>query len=641
MCGIAGLIGWSGSANEIAYLKKNIKSSLKHRGPDSSGYYSSIKDKVHFFHTRLSILDLSASGSQPMKSSCGRYIICFNGEIYNHQKLRQNLKKLQININWMSSSDTETLLEYISTLGLEETLKQVRGMFAFSLFDNRTKKIILVRDRFGEKPLYLLNLKDGFFAFSSEISSFESISNYSPVIEEKAVSCFFQRGYIPAPLSIWKNVEKIMPGTYTELSLSRDQKYHITKKETYWSIKDIAIIGQQNPYEGSYEDCKIDLENILLEVLDGQRISDVPLGVFLSGGIDSSIVAAMMQKISSKKIKTFSIGFDEKIYDESKYAEAVANHLNTDHVTLKASPIDAINLINDMPKIYSEPFADSSQIPTTLLSSLVKKYVSVALSGDGGDEIFAGYSRYIFANKSFNYLFKSPFFIRKCLSDSIKLLSPDFLNTFGKTINIKRLGDKVYKASDILLSENLENYYDNLISYWPDSTIYSASNKIKHGFLSELGNIENMMLADQLNYLPNDILVKVDRAAMSVSLETRAPLLDHNLAEFAWSIPLDWKIDKNGGKRILRDILYDLVPSKLIDRPKQGFGLPVNEWLRGPLKDLALHLFDKKYLPDDGMIDGKLARQTLDEHLKNYRNWDYKLWPLLMWQQWNINKGLI
>ncbi len=641
MCGIAGLIGWSGTDYELKDMEIKIKSSLKHRGPDSKGHWSSKINKVHFFHTRLSILDLSSSGHQPMQSSCGRYIICFNGEIYNHLKLRQYLKKIRNKINWKSNSDTETLIELISLLGLNKTLKKIRGMFAFSIFDKKTKKLNLIRDRFGEKPLYLLTLKNNIFAFASEIEAFNSIRDFSPSLDMKGVACFFNRGYISAPLSIWQSVEKIMPGTNIEFTLKQDRKYHITKKEIYWSVKDIAVLGQRNLYQGSYEDCKSNIENILLEVLEGQRLSDVPIGVFLSGGVDSSIVAALMQKISSKKIKTFSIGFDNEMYDESKYAEAVASHLNTEHITLKANPIDAINLVEKMPNVYCEPFADSSQIPTTLLSSLVKQHVSVALSGDGGDEIFSGYSRYIFAHNTERFLFKCPLLIRKYIAKSIKSISPEFLNLLGKKIKINRLGDKAFKTSEVMLSEDFESYYNNLISYWPNSTIVSAENEIKNKFLNDLGNIENMMLADQLNYLPNDILTKVDRASMSVSLETRAPFLDHILAEFAWSIPLEWRINQDGGKRILRDVLYNFVPRKLIDRPKQGFGLPVNEWLRGPLKDWALNLFDKKILPDDGMLNGKLARQTLDEHLKNIRNWDYKLWPLLMWQQWNLNKGLV
>ena len=639
MCGIAGLIGWSGTKNQTSEIIKKIQKSLHHRGPDNRGSWISKEDNVLFIHTRLSILDLTSGGNQPMKSFCGRYIICFNGEIYNHLKLREYLKKHKGNISWKSSSDTETLLMSISLLGLNNTLKKIRGMFSFSLFDIKSKKIHLVRDRFGEKPLYLLKLSNNIFAFSSEISSFENLSEFIPSLDLSGVACYFQRGYIAAPLSIWKNVKKIMPGTQTELSLGKDRRYYISKEVNYWSIKEIAINGQLNTYQGTYENCKIKLEKILVDVLEGQKLSDVPLGVFLSGGIDSSIVAALMQKLSSKRVKTFSIGFNETMYDESCFAEAVAKHLNTEHITLKVQPNDALNLIEKMPKVYSEPFADSSQIPTTLLSSLVRNHVTVALSGDGGDEIFSGYSRYLFAHRTSKFIFNSPYFLRNNFAKFMRIFPPGLLNEIGIKLNLRKLGDKIYKASDILISKDLEEFYDKLTSYWPQLTIFSEINNIKYNFQSSLGDIENMMLSDQLNYLPNDILVKVDRASMSESLETRAPLLDHVLAEFMWSTPLEWRLNRQGGKRILKDLLYNYVPKKLIDRPKQGFGLPVNEWIRGPLKEWALELMDKQNLPDDGLINGRLARKTLDEHLKNNRNWDYRLWPILMWQQWNISKG--
>ena len=641
MCGIAGLIGWRGDDDKISGIISKMQNSLHHRGPDSNGVCFSKIDRVYFAHTRLSILDLSSAGKQPMISSCGRFIITYNGEIYNHLELRKLLKSIKPNIKWIGSSDTETLVESFSILGINKTLMHVRGMFALALFDKKYKKIHLIRDRYGEKPLYYLNLKNGSFAFASEISSFEHIPEFSPSLDLNAAACFFQRGYVGAPLSIWQNVKKVMPGTKTIISLGENRKYYLLNEENYWSAKEVALQGQKSLYRGSYEDGKTDLEKILLEVLHGQSLSDVPLGVFLSGGIDSSIVAALMQKISSKKIKTFSVGFSEQMYDESSHAEAVARHLNTDHITLHANPSDAIDLIEEMPNIYSEPFADSSQIPTTLLSKLVRNYVTVALSGDGGDEIFSGYTRYIFVYKSFNLLTKAPYFLRSSFASFVKTFSPELINKFGQIIRVKRLGDKAYKASDIMISEDLEDYYNKLTTYWPNKSLLSTDNLIKYQFSQDLGNIENMMLADQLNYLPNDILVKVDRAAMSESLETRAPLLDHVLSEFAWSTPLEWRLDKQGGKKILRDVLYKYVPKTLIDRPKQGFGMPVNEWLRGPLKDWALNLFDKQSLPNDGLIQGDIARKTLDEHLKNKRNWDFRLWPILMWQQWKHSKGLL
>ena len=641
MCGIAGLIGWTGTENQISDIIKKFQSSLHHRGPDNKGHWVSKKEMISLVHTRLSILDLSKSGNQPMHSSCDRYTISFNGEIYNHLEIRTILNSYKKNIFWKSTSDTETLLESFSILGIDETLKIIRGMFAIAVYDKKNKEINLIRDRYGEKPLYLLKLKNQIFAFSSDIIAFSDIKEFSLSLDLQGLACFFQRGYIAAPLSIWKNVKKIMPGTKTTISLGKDRKYYLSKEEKYWSIKDNAIYGQKNLYQGTYEEGKKDLENLFFEILKGQSLSDVPLGIFLSGGIDSSLIAALLKKISPSNIRTFSIGFENEMYDESKYAEAVANHLKTEHITLHAKSVDALRLVEEMPKVYSEPFADSSQIPTTLLSILAKKYVTVALCGDGGDELFSGYTRYIFANNSFKYFTMGPNLVRHTLSRIIKMFPPEVLNSFGKYLKVNRLGDRSYKASEIIVSQNLEDYYDKLISYWPNETIVSTKNTIKYEFSKELGNIENMMLADQLSYLPNDILVKGDRAAMSQSLETRSPFLDHHLSDFAWSTPLEWRIKNNKGKHILRDILYKHVPKKLIDRPKQGFGLPVNEWIRGPLKDWAINLVDKKNLPKDGFINGELARKILNEHLSHKRNWDYRLWPILMWQQWNIERGNI
>ena len=641
MCGIAGLIGWTGTENQISDIIKKFQSSLHHRGPDNKGHWVSKKEMISLVHTRLSILDLSKSGNQPMHSSCDRYTISFNGEIYNHLEIRTILNSYKKNIFWKSTSDTETLLESFSILGIDETLKIIRGMFAIAVYDKKNKEINLIRDRYGEKPLYLLKLKNQIFAFSSDIIAFSDIKEFSLSLDLQGLACFFQRGYIAAPLSIWENVKKIMPGTKTTISLGKDRKYYLSKEEKYWSIKDNAIYGQKNLYQGTYEEGKKDLENLFFEILKGQSLSDVPLGIFLSGGIDSSLIAALLKKISPSNIRTFSIGFENEMYDESKYAEAVANHLKTEHITLHAKSEDALRLVEEMPKVYSEPFADSSQIPTTLLSILAKKYVTVALCGDGGDELFSGYTRYIFANNSFKYFTMGPNLVRHTLSRIIKMFPPEVLNSFGKYLKVNRLGDRSYKASEIIVSQNLEDYYDKLISYWPNETIVSTKNTIKYEFSKELGNIENMMLADQLSYLPNDILVKGDRAAMSQSLETRSPFLDHHLSDFAWSTPLEWRIKNNKGKHILRDILYKHVPKKLIDRPKQGFGLPVNEWIRGPLKDWAINLVDKKNLPKDGFINGELARKILNEHLSHKRNWDYRLWPILMWQQWNIERGNI
>lgn len=636
MCGISGLIGWPGSGYDGQLTIKKMINSLDHRGPDDNGFWIDQNKKIYLGHNRLSILDLSKSGKQPMISFSKRYIIIFNGEIYNHLKIRR-LLDLERKFLWRGSSDTETLVESISTFGLDKTLQLIRGMFSFCIFDSKDESIYLVRDRHGEKPLYLLNLESKFFAFASEISAFYNIKKFKPQLNIDALSCYFKRGWIAAPLSIWNNITKVMPGCIIQFKKNNYGNYYIKNTFRYWNCEKVSIENQKNHFTGNFENSVDKLEKLLFEVLEGQSLSDVPLGVFLSGGIDSSLITALMQKNSRKKIKTFSIGFADKNYDESYFADKIALHLKTEHTKLEATPQDAINLVEKMPYVYSEPFADSSQIPTTLLCNLVRKHLKVALTGDGGDEFFSGYSRYLFAHNSFRLLNKYPHKLRKYCVYILKMTPPNLLNKMGLALNFKRLGDKLHKASEIIPLEDFQQFYETLTTYWPDNTIIKNSKSEIYNFNSELENIENMMLADQLNYLPNDILVKGDRASMSVGLETRSPLLDHKVTEFAWSLPRKFRIEKNNGKRILREILYKYVPQNLVDRPKQGFGMPVNDWLRGPLRDWAEDLISTKNLPKDGMLNSELIHKIWSEHQSGSRNWEYKLWPVLMWQQWQMN----
>ncbi len=633
MCGIAGFVGWKKSYNNAIVTLNKMKQTINHRGPDNNGTWSSRDLNVFFAHTRLSIIDLSSNGSQPMHSKCKRFTISFNGEIYNHLEIRCHFKKLGRDINWQGLSDTETLIESFSILGIKETLRLARGMFAIALFDHKRRKLYLIRDRYGEKPLYYFDSNDGFFAFGSEISVFKSISFFDEQINTKAATQFFRRGYIGSPQSIWQNVKKIVPGSMLTLS-QKNNVYFVENEEQYWSVKEKALTGQMKIFSGSYLDAKLELEQILLQVLGAQTRSDVPLGVFLSGGIDSSLIAALTQKISKEKIQTFSIGFKERAFDESRHAAAIAQHLGTSHETLYASPQDALQLIEEIPKIYSEPFADSSQLPTILLSTLVRKRVTVALSGDGGDELFGGYTRYIFGNRFFEKLRLYPLSIRCAFSNMLIKTPQTFFDFLGPLFGLKPASKRVLKLAAILRCNNFEDYYDLLTEYWPDETITEIKSKDKAIFDLSLGNVENMMLADQLNYLPDDILVKVDRAAMSQSLETRAPFLDHTLAEFAWTLPSDWRIHKNKGKVILQDLLSAYVPTELFDRPKQGFGVPIGEWIKGPLVEWAKDLCNKNDLPDEGLLNGRLVRKFLNEHISGKNNWDYRLWPVLMWQQW-------
>ena len=636
MCGVTGFVGWKGSLDSALSTLNKMKNSLVHRGPDGNDIWKSNSANAFLAHTRLSILDLSKKGSQPMKSKCGRYILSYNGEIYNPLEIR-NLLKRKKDSSWQSSTDSETLLESFSFFGVIKTLQLARGMFAIALFDVKKRKLYLTRDRFGEKPLYYLDKKNGCIAFGSELTAFNKFPGFSDDLDTESVSNYFLRGYIGAPRTVWRNVKKVMPGTILTFQ-NIGNNYILQGEKTYWSIENVALHGQNNIFSGSYEDAKTKLDNILSEIIAAQLVSDVPLGVFLSGGIDSSLIAAFSQKINSSNIKTFSVGFQEKSYDESKYAEEIASYLGTDHETLFASSKDALSIIEDLPKIYSEPFADSSQLPTVVLCRMVKKHVTVALSGDGGDELFGGYVRYSFGSRNFGIIQKFPFLIRSFMSSTIKNISPGIFETFGNFVRWSDLPRKIYKLSDILECRSFESYYDLLTTYWPNGLLVDEKVKFKTVFKESLGPIENMMLTDQLQYLPNDILVKVDRAAMSESLETRSPLLDHQLAEFSWTLPNHWRFKNGQGKRILKEVLYQYLPKKLLERPKQGFGVPISAWLRGPLKDWANNLCSPTNLPNDGLINGAIVRKALDEHLSGKRNWDYRLWPILMWQQWQFSR---
>jgi asparagine synthase (glutamine-hydrolysing) len=499
MCGIVGLVGWENHYDKSFELIKKMRLSLDHRGPDSNGIWSSSSKHVYFGHSRLSIIDLTNAGSQPMISSCGRYVLTFNGEIYNHDKIRKQLEKLFGKISWRGSSDSETLVETIAKLGLDKTLDVIEGMYAFGLFDQKLQALSLVRDRFGEKPLYFTQIKKGSVAFSSEIKSLKHIPEFDPSLNLDAVACFFQRGYVGGQLSVWNNVEKVLPGTVLHFNSKNGKDFEKSCERIYWSLEDLAVRGKQNNFLGSYDEAKNKLEQKLMDSVVAQTRSDVPLGVFLSGGIDSTLVTTLLQNSLSNQIKTFSIGFSEKGYDESIYAEKIADFLKTDHTTLMATPNDAINLIELMPSVYCEPFADSSQIPTTLLCQLVRKHVSVALTGDGGDEVFSGYLRYLFANRTYKYLTYGPEFGRQLLSNMIGKISPKALDYLGVVFGVKRLADKAIKAANVMQTNSIEEYYDNLITYWPQGSIVKHNNPLINKFDHRLEDIENMMLVDQLN----------------------------------------------------------------------------------------------------------------------------------------------
>jgi asparagine synthase (glutamine-hydrolysing) len=641
MCGLTGFI-WN-SDSKISHVARSLDlmtDAINHRGPDSEGSWIDEKDCISIGHKRLSVLDLTSAGSQPMFSNSKRYVIAFNGEIYNHNTLRSLLNKEMV---WNGHSDTETLLACFEHWGVDKTLENLVGMYAIALYDSVEKVLYLVRDRMGEKPLYY-GWNNGVFLFGSELKAIKSFPGFSGVVDRSALALYLQYDYVPAPFSIYKGIKKLPQGSYIKIKMNsgRWDSKQILDPIEYWSLKDVALSGQSNTSKKSNEHKLIDkLDDVLSESIEQQMISDVPLGVFLSGGVDSSLVASLMQKNSMDKIQTYTVGFNERSYNEAEYAKKVALHLGTEHTELYVSPEQAIKVIPKLPLIYDEPFADSSQIPTFLVSEMAKKHVTVAISGDGGDELFGGYNRYTMACKIWKNVEKTPFFVRKALSKGITSVSPRMWDNLGSIIpqrlNIAHPGDKAYKFADILLASEIGDVYNRLVSHWENSCdiVIGCNNINKPIYESHFINDEhNMMFLDSVTYLPDDILTKVDRASMASSLETRAPFLNHKVVEFAWNLPLDIKIRDSKGKWIVRKVLDKYVPNKLIDRPKMGFGIPIDSWLRGPLKDWAESLLDESRLKSEGFFHPEPIRKIWAEHLSKQGNWHHHLWSILMFQAW-------
>ncbi|MGR8929078.1 MAG: asparagine synthase (glutamine-hydrolyzing), partial [Gammaproteobacteria bacterium] len=598
--------------------------------------------RIGLVHRRLSILVLSPAGHQPMSSACGRYALIFNGEIYNHIDLR---RKLNVSGEqcWRGHSDTETLLTAIANWGVDATLKACVGMFAFALWDRQQRLLTLARDRLGEKPLYY-GIHDNVFLFGSELKALRKHPAFVGEIDRNALTLYLRFNYLPAPYSVYQGIHKLAAGCY--LQVDADLKNKIT---TYWSAIEVAKSGQNKPFTGSEHDAKIELERLLKQSIRGQMLADVPLGAFLSGGVDSSTVVALMQAQSERPIKTFTIGFREEGYNEAEYAHAVAKHLGTEHTELYVSPEQAMSVIPTLPKIYDEPFADSSQIPTWLVSKLAREQVTVILSGDGGDELFGGYNRYFFGQAMWHRMGRLPLPLRQGASKLMTGVSPAQWNAAMSAIALilpKKLrfgnpGDKLHKLAGVLHCNSPEDLYLALVSFWDEpEKIVLASHEPEAIFNDPdqwpplQSYVDWMMAMDIVTYMPDDILVKVDRAAMNLSLETRVPLLDHRLVEFAWQLPLSMKIRNGQGKHLLRQVLYDYVPQSLIERPKMGFGIPLDSWLRGPLREWAESLLDENRLKNDGLFDPLPIRNKWLEHLSGQRNWQYHLWGVLMFQAW-------
>ena len=603
-------------------------------------------------HRRLSVIDLSPAGHQPMISARGRYVLVFNGEIYNHLALRAELEKDGISPVWRGHSDTETLLACIEAWSIERALKASVGMLAFALWDRHRRILTLARDRAGEKPLYY-GWQRGALLFGSELKALMAHPSFHAQIDRGALALMLRHNCIPAPHSIYKGIQKLMPGHYVSIPSEARQKAEIPAVKSYWRPNGVVKAGLAAPFEGSDAEAIDALETQLLASVGSQMLADVPIGAFLSGGIDSSAVVAMMQAQSSQPVCTFTIGFDNEGYNEAVQAKAVARHLGTSHTELYVSPDDALTVIPKLPTIYCEPFSDSSQIPTFLLSTLASRHVKVALSGDGGDELFGGYNRYLIAQSVWRYMRRLPRPARVAVAQLLKSASPVAWNrlfavaakVLPNRLQIRNPGDKAQKLAGVLLAENGASFYNHLVSHWqnPTSIVLDASEPAtlltRPDVWPETDNLTHWMMAmDMQTYMPDDILAKVDRAAMANSLETRVPFLDHRVIEFAWRIPPSMKIRSGEGKWLLRQLLYRYLPKKLTERPKMGFGIPLHEWLRGPLREWAEDLLDVSRLHREGFFRPEPIRRIWDAHLSGKSNEQHALWDVLMFQAWLVEQ---
>ena len=648
MCGFVGFLGGlaaDGAIGDEATLTR-MAHTIANRGPDDAGYWSDEAQRIGFGHRRLSIVDLSLAGHQPMLSSSGRYVIAFNGEIYNHIDCRAALAIT--GAGWRGHSDTETLLAGFDAWGIQGTVERCIGMFAFAVWDKQTRTLTLGRDRLGEKPLYYGWQGQGqnaTFLFGSELKALKAHPAFTASIDRNALCLLMRHNYIPAPYSIYQGISKLEPGCLLTVSLAQPEP----KVERYWSAAEVAVAGCAVPFAGKPVQAVDALEVLLKSAVQQQMMADVPLGAFLSGGIDSSTIVALMQAQSSCPVKTFTIGFNEAGYNEAVHAKAVAKHLGTEHTELYVTPQQAIDVIPRLPALYCEPFSDSSQIPTFLVSQLARQQVTVSLSGDAGDELFCGYNRYPMTHKLWQKLSVLPEGGRRLAACGLTAVSPPRWNALlgpvqglmPSSLMHANLGDKLHKVAGVLASSSMDALYLSLMSHWDDpaSVVIGGTEAptLLTGNappLSGLDAIQRMMALDTLTYLPDDILVKLDRAAMGVSLEGRVPFLDYRVFEFAWSLPQSMKLRDGVSKWALREVLYRYVPRELIERPKMGFGVPIGEWLRGPLYDWAENLLDESRLRSEGYFHPGPIRQKWVEHLSGLRNWQYHLWDVLMFQAW-------
>lgn len=718
MCGLTGFLGggpW-GRADAARPLLQRMGDAIATRGPDGFGAWHDAPG-IGLAHRRLAVLELSEAGHQPMVSACGRYVIAFNGEIYNHLELREELDRhaslamaggsegavmdsprhceeaqstwqsstavpvqppsldrhgpaalamtegddrgvaeqptrQSSGLRWRGHSDTETLLAGFTAWGIRATVQRCVGMFAIAVWDRAERMLTLGRDRLGEKPLYYgwQGQGDGAcFLFGSELSALKAHPAFAAGINRDALCLLMRHNYIPAPHSIYQGIHKLPPGHLLTVSLARREPV----LEAYWSLPAVAVAGMARPFAGTDAQAVDELEALLKDAVRQQMVADVPLGAFLSGGIDSSTVVALMQAQSSRPVKTFTIGFDEEGYNEAVHAKAVARHLGTDHTELYVTPQQALDVIPRLPQLYCEPFSDSSQVPTFLVSQLARQHVTVSLSGDAGDELFAGYNRYVQGHHRWGTVNRIPRHLRKLAASGVLSVSPNHWSSLLGPIQpalpqrwrMANIGEKLHKAAGVLASRSVDELYLGLVTHWePEGLVLGGREPLTHLRgnplpLKGLDAVQRMMALDAITYLPDDILVKTDRAAMGVSLEGRVPFLDHRVVEFAWRLPQHLKLRDGVGKWALRQVLYRHVPRELVERPKMGFGVPIDSWLRGPLRDWAESLLDESRLRQGGYLNPAPIRQKWAEHLSGQRNWQYHLWDVLMFQAWLQAQG--